>query len=57
MTTVQAVILGVMLAWVPSLLLVAGLLWRDHRKHSRKSRNLSNRIITCGLNKPFRGNP
>ena len=57
MTTVQAVILGVMLAWVPSLLLVAGLLWRDHRKYSRKARNLNNRIITGGLNKPFRGNP
>jgi hypothetical protein len=52
-TTVQAVILGMMLAWVPSLQLIAGLLWRDHRKHSMKSRNLNNRI---GLNKPFRGN-
>jgi hypothetical protein len=57
MTTVQALILGMMLAWVPSLLLVAVLLWRDHRIQAMKSRNLSGRILAFRSNKPFRGNP
>jgi hypothetical protein len=56
MTTVQAVILGVMLAWVPSLLLVAVLLWRDHRVHSMRPRPLSGRIINFRSNRRFRGN-
>jgi hypothetical protein len=29
MTTIQAVFFGIMLAWTPSLVLVAFLLWRD----------------------------
>jgi hypothetical protein len=29
MTTIQAVVLGIMLAWTPSLVLVAVLFWRD----------------------------
>jgi hypothetical protein len=29
MTTIQAVVLGVMLAWTPSLLVLAFLLWRE----------------------------
>jgi hypothetical protein len=29
MTTIQAVFLGVMLAWTPSLVLLAFLLWRE----------------------------
>lgn len=56
MTTVQALILGMMLAWVPSLLLVAVLLWRDHRVHGTKPRHLAGRIIAFRSNKPFRGN-
>lgn len=56
MTTVQALILGMMLAWVPSLLLVAALLWRDYRLHPTKPRHLTGRIVTFRSNKPFRGN-
>jgi hypothetical protein len=29
MTTIQAVFFGIMLAWTPSLVLLAFLLWRD----------------------------
>jgi hypothetical protein len=29
MTTIQAVFLGIMLAWTPSLVLLAFLLWRE----------------------------
>lgn len=56
MTTVQALILGIMLAWLPSLLLVAALLWRDHRMHAMKPRNLNGRVIAFRSSKPFRGN-
>lgn len=56
MTTVQAVILGMMLAWVPSLLLVAFLHRRDRRVYAMKPRNPSGRIIAFRSNKPLRGN-
>ena len=49
MTTLQAVIVGVMLAWVPSLMLVAGLLWREHRENARRARHRSKRTIAGQL--------
>jgi hypothetical protein len=34
MTTIQAIFLGMMLAWTPSLILLAYLLWREEASHS-----------------------
>jgi hypothetical protein len=38
MTTFQTVILGLSLSWVPSVLLVAVLLWLNDSKRAMKSR-------------------